>query len=107
MQTQTINTDLCRWLDGKCQRIEQATSGQKRYGAFQSALHELRNGQGMAPVRSWPAEDGFYSEYAWDEIIVCLQALCWCALAEGVKTDTVKKAYETWERMIPVEHRSR
>jgi hypothetical protein len=94
MQTQTINTELCRWLDGKCQRIEEAT-GAKRYHTFISAIYTLNAGQGGAPLSPALDDRGEWhggSDKA--ETIMVLETLCWCALSAGVKTETVKRVYE-------------
>jgi hypothetical protein len=94
MQAQTVNAALVEWLDQKIEGIEQAADGRQRWARFNGAVSQLNCGQGMAPIRSWAAEDYFGSEYDRDELVMCLQTLCWCALAEGVKPDTVKRVFD-------------
>jgi hypothetical protein len=101
MQTQTVNTALCRWLDEKCQQIEQATDGRQRYQAFAAAMRGLYDD---APVTVHFSENGFRRDNA--ELVMALQALCWCALSAGVKTETAKKAFEAWQVVIPIDCRN-
>jgi len=102
MQTQTVNADLCRWLDEKCQRIEQATDGRQRYQAFGAAMRGLHDD---APVTVHFSKHGFRRDH--DELVMVLQAVCWCALSEGVKPETVKKAFEAWRVVTPVDCHNR
>jgi|HubBroStandDraft_1064217.scaffolds.fasta_scaffold940451_1 hypothetical protein len=73
MQTQTVNTDLCRWLDEKCQQIEQATGGRQRYQAFAAAMRGLHDD---APVTVHFSENHFRRDQ--DELVMVLQAVCRC-----------------------------
>jgi len=102
MQTETTNVDLCCWLDEKCQQIEQATDGRQRYQAFAAAMRGLYDD---APVTVHFSENGFRRDQ--DELMMALQAVCWCALSEGVKPETVRKAFDAWQVVTPVDCRNR
>jgi len=102
MQTQTVNTALCRWLDDNCQQIEDAADGRQRYQAFAAAMRGLHD---AAPITVHFSENGFRRDQ--DELVMVLQALCWCALSAGVKTETVRKAFEAWQVVTPIDCRNR